>query len=169
MPSELILIVEDSPTQAEALKLILESEGYEAEVARDGHEALERLAERPAELVLADVTMPRMDGYALCRALRDEPTTADVPVVMLSGSDDPGAMAQGMRAGVDGWLRKPVDVEELVEGMRSLLGRRAARRERHASVIARLERAVQALEPARAAHREALTLLDEVLADLHAR
>jgi DNA-binding response OmpR family regulator len=168
MPSERILIAEDSPTQAEALKLILESEGYAAEVVGDGHAALEQARSGRFDLVLADVTMPGLDGYALCRAVRAEPTVAELPVVMLSALDEPSALSEGFRAGADGWVRKPVDVDELIEGLSSVLSRRAARRARRAGWAERLQRTLDALEDVRGTHGEALAELEGVLTELRA-
>ena len=127
--SDTILIAEDSPTQAEALRLILESEGFHAVVVEHGQAALEAALASPPDAVLADVTMPELDGISLCRALRADPRTAELPFVILTGLDDP-PLGEGLVAGVDGWLRKPVDMGELIEGLRAVIARhrrRAAR------------------------------------------
>lgn len=146
MQSERILIAEDSPTQAEGLRLILESEGYEAEVVGDGQAALERAREGGWDLLLADVTMPGLDGYALCRALRERAATRELPVVMLSALDDPSALAEGLEAGVDGWLRKPVEIDELLRGLRGVLERRRQRVERDADLLRLAEQIERSLE-----------------------
>lgn len=143
--SERILIAEDSPTQAEGLRLILESEGYETEVVVDGRQALERARADSFALVLADVTMPELDGYALCRALREGADTRELPIVMLSALDDPSALAAGLEAGVDGWLRKPVEIDELLGGIRAVLDRRRARVERDRALLALVTDAERAL------------------------
>lgn len=146
MPSERILIAEDSPTQAEGLRLILESEGYEAVVVGDGRKALERATEGDWDLLLADVTMPELDGFSLCRALRERDDTSELPVIMLSALDDPSALAQGLEAGVDGWLRKPVEIDELLRGMRAVLDRRARRLEREAELLRLADQIERSLE-----------------------
>ena len=159
MPSERILIAEDSPTQAEGLRLILESEGYEAEVVGDGKQALERAIEGDWHLVMADVTMPELDGYALCRALREHPATTDLPVIMLSALDDPSALAAGLEAGVDGWLRKPVEIDELLGGLRAVLDCHRRRIDREAQLSELVERIEQSLE---GAGDDALALVREL-------
>lgn len=125
-----ILVAEDSPTQAEGLKLLLESEGYEVVIVPDGHAALACARGEGFDLVLTDVTMPGLDGYSLCRALRAEVATSDLPIVVLTGLDDPSAVARGLEAGIDGWLRKPVEIDDLIGGVRGVLARSARRRAR---------------------------------------
>lgn len=129
MASETILVAEDSPTQAEALRLILESEGWRVVVVGHGKAALDAALAEPPDAVLADVTMPELDGISLCRALRADPRTEDLPLVILTGLDDP-PLGEGLVAGVDGWLRKPVDMEELIEGLRAVIARHQRRRRR---------------------------------------
>lgn len=169
MPNERILIAEDSPTQAEGLRLILESEGYVAEVVGDGRQALERATEGGWDLVLADVTMPKLDGYALCRALREQPATSELPLIMLSALDDPSALAEGLGAGVDGWLRKPVEIDELLGGLRAVLGRCQRRaqlgEERRAELRALAEQIERSLE---GDGDDALALVRELKARLDA-
>ena len=166
MASERILIAEDSPTQAEALKLILEGEGWTADVVDNGHVALERAASGAGDLVLADVTMPELDGYALCRAIRAEPGIAELPVVMLSALDDPAALAEGLAAGADGWVRKPVEVDELLAGLGRLLERQRARRARRRGWAERLQRSLEALDDVRSTHAAALDELAGLVREL---
>jgi CheY-like chemotaxis protein len=68
-----ILVVEDSPTQAERVRLLLESSGYEVAVARNGREGLQSVEAAPPDLIIADVVMPEMDGYAFCQAVKTAP------------------------------------------------------------------------------------------------
>ena len=156
--SERILVAEDSPTQAEALKLILESEGWEVVVARDGHAALERLHNEAFDLVLTDVTMPGIDGFRLCRLLRGDARTRDIAVVIVSAREDTSSLAAALAVGVDGWVRKPVDVDALVDGVRARLARTRARR-RARELAARLAREL-APGPAAALANELLAALD---------
>ncbi|MFN7144207.1 MAG: response regulator [Myxococcota bacterium] len=124
------LVVEDSPTQAEALTLLLESEGYTVVRAPDGADALARLAAAPEPdiaFVVSDIVMPRMDGYALCRAMRVHPALADVPVLLLTSRDDPFDVIRALEAGANGFMHKPYEPERLLERVRCLVEVGAAR------------------------------------------
>ena len=84
-----ILIVEDSPTQAERLRRLIESKGYRARVAPNGQVALEKIRGRKPQLVLSDIIMPEMNGYELCRSLKADPTLRDIPVILVTSLNDP--------------------------------------------------------------------------------
>jgi DNA-binding response OmpR family regulator len=107
-----ILIAEDSPTQAESIKLILVSAGYMVEVARDGQEGLQRFQSSKPDLVLSDVLMPNMTGYEFCRELkRLSPST---PVILLTQLNDLSDLIEGLRAGADNYLLKPCQKDHLL-------------------------------------------------------
>src|ERR1700722_5027426 len=91
-----ILVVEDSPTQAEELRLILEEADFTVEVARDGRLALQRLGEEAFDLVLSDVLMPEFSGYDLCRRIKTDPGTKPIPVVLLTFLTDPMDVLRGL-------------------------------------------------------------------------
>ena len=104
-----ILVVEDSRTQAEYLRHILENEGYRVTLAENGVEALEQLTiDRPA-LVFTDVLMPEMDGYELCRRIKTTKTTADIPVILVTQLFDPGDVIRGLECGADDFIIKPFE------------------------------------------------------------
>jgi signal transduction histidine kinase len=121
-----LLIVEDSPTQAASLRFLLEGDGYEVAEARDGAEALARLRERPFDMVVSDVVMPGMDGYALCRAVRADAALGDLPVLLLTSLEDPMDVIRALECGASGFMRKPFDPALLLRRVRELL--EAARR-----------------------------------------
>ena len=79
-----ILIVEDSPTQAERLRRLIQSVRYGARVAANGQLALDLIRERKPHLVLSDIVMPEMDGYTLCRAIKSDPELRDIPVILVN-------------------------------------------------------------------------------------
>ena len=109
----LVLIVDDDYDVREVITLVLESFGYEVETAANGVEALERLARPPLpSLILVDMMMPVMDGVELIEHLHEEPTTASIPVVVLSG--DRAAAGHGSELGVSGCLAKPVELDDLL-------------------------------------------------------
>ena len=122
-----VLIVEDSPVQAEALRADLEEAGYDVAVARDGVEALARLSANGFGLVVSDVVMPNMDGYALCRAIKADPELAATPVVLLTSLADPLDIVRGLEAGADHFLRKPYERDQLVSRIESILLNRELR------------------------------------------
>ena len=121
MNSERILIVEDERPMRTALEDVLTGEGYRVLSAADGRSGLERaLAEKP-DLLLLDIMMPKLDGYAVCAELRrlDNP----VPILMLTAKGMVEDRVQGLDAGADDYLVKPFNLEELLARMRALLRR----------------------------------------------
>lgn len=122
-----VLIVEDSPVQAEALRADLEEAGYDVTIARDGIRALARVASGRFGLVVSDIVMPGMDGYVLCRAIKGDPELAATPVVLLSSLSDPLDIIKGLDAGADHFLRKPYERDRLVSRIEAILLNRKLR------------------------------------------
>jgi signal transduction histidine kinase len=120
-----VLAVEDSPTQARLLRLILEAEGFVVDVAGDGQAALARLAAAHFDLVVSDVLMPGIDGFELCRRIKADPALCDCPVVLVTTLLDPLEIVRALEVGADSFIRKPYDPDSLVERLRSLLAQRA--------------------------------------------
>jgi signal transduction histidine kinase len=120
-----ILVVEDSPTQAQLLRLILESEGFAVALAPDGASALARLAVSAVDLVVGDVLMPGLTGFELCRAIKADRALSDVPVVLVTTLRDPLEIVQALEVGADSFIRKPYEPDALVVRLRSLLAQRA--------------------------------------------
>jgi two-component system chemotaxis sensor kinase CheA len=118
-----ILVVDDALTIRELQKSILRRAGYDVEAAPDGEAALRALAARPADLVVSDVEMPHMDGYALTRAIRGAPALASTPVLVLTSRDADEDRRQGLEAGADAYLAKgDFDEDTLIAAVRRLLG-----------------------------------------------
>ena len=132
--SKRLLIVDDEPNLLRAVAACLKSEGYEVNTARSGREALLQLAEAVPDLLVSDIRMPGMDGYQLARQLRGSPRTALVPIVFLTAKDETADRIEGFRAGVDAYLTKPFEPEELIAVVHGIL----SRVERTHSQIARL-------------------------------
>jgi len=122
-----ILIVEDSPTQAERLRLVLEDEGFEAEVAGDAETALARLAKAPFDLVVSDIVMPRLSGYELCQKIKAEPAWRDIPVILLTTRRDPMDIFRGLESGADNFYTKPYDPQRLIDRIRTILHNKTLR------------------------------------------
>jgi CheY-like chemotaxis protein/nitrogen-specific signal transduction histidine kinase/HPt (histidine-containing phosphotransfer) domain-containing protein len=119
-----ILIVEDSPTQAQQLALILEDAGFEVETARDADRGFERLARVPFDLVLSDLHLPGDNGFDLCRRIKADPRLRAVPVVVHTSQADPANVLRGLEAGADGFMTKDQDPAKIVGRVRRALARR---------------------------------------------
>ncbi|MEN8234146.1 MAG: response regulator [Actinomycetota bacterium] len=118
-----ILVVDDDPDILEYVRMNLEREGFEAETASNGTDALRMASERPPSLVLLDVMMPGMDGLTTLRHLRNDPPTASVPVVMLTAKALAQDRVQGLDLGADDYITKPFAVEELIARVRMVIRR----------------------------------------------
>jgi len=126
-----VLLVDDSDLVHRHTVPILEEAGYAVDEAWDGEEGLRRLGERRPDVLLTDVEMPRLDGFELCRRVKQDPATAEIPVVICSSLGQAENLEQGFDAGADDYLVKPVVPEELTSRLRTLLASRlAAERER---------------------------------------
>ncbi len=119
-----VLLVDDSALIHKHTVPLLTSAGYDVSEAWDGAEALELLRHQRADLVLTDVEMPRLDGYALCLALKNDPATEGIPVIICSSLGEANDLERGFDVGADDYLVKPVVPEELVSRLHSLLATR---------------------------------------------
>jgi DNA-binding NarL/FixJ family response regulator len=132
--SKRLLIVDDEPNLLRAVAACLRAENFEVSMARSGREALVHLAESVPDLIVSDIRMPGMDGYQLVRQLRSSPRTALVPIIFLTAKDETADRIEGFRAGIDAYLTKPFEPEELIAVVNGILNRV----ERTHSQIARL-------------------------------
>lgn len=108
-----ILVVDDDPHSLDIVRTYLEAHGYVVATALDGKEALERLEEVRPAIVLLDVMMPGMDGWEVARLIKNHPDFSSVRVVMLTARSDFTDKHEGLRAGADDYLVKPIKLEEL--------------------------------------------------------
>lgn len=115
-----VLVVDDDPDMAAYLALLLTREGMTAETAADGTQALARVQRTSPDLVLLDVMMPGLNGFDLCRRLKNEEATALVPVVLVTALEDAESRVRGIEAGADDFLSKPVRREELIARVKTL-------------------------------------------------
>jgi signal transduction histidine kinase len=115
-----ILIVDDNASARETLVAMLENQEYDIELAEDGFHALQILQQLQPDLILLDVMMPGMDGFEVCRRIRAASQLAEVPIIMLTALDDRASLLQGIEAGADDFLIKPVDRYELTARVRTI-------------------------------------------------
>ncbi len=116
-----ILIVEDDPNSTAILTKLLTHERYEVSSASDGVEALKRIEEAPPDLVLLDIMMPGMDGFAVTRKLREDSRFEDLPIIVVSAKGQSQDIAQGLDLGANDYLAKPIILEELLARVRTQL------------------------------------------------
>lgn len=116
-----ILVVEDSPTQAEQLRYFLEQQGFRVSTASNGVQALALLAASIPQLVISDIVMPEMDGYALCRAIKADNRLENLPVILMTALSDVNDVLQGLECGADNFIRKPYDKKYLLARVDYLL------------------------------------------------
>jgi PleD family two-component response regulator len=116
-----ILVVDDEPHIVQILKFTLEREGYQVFTAENGQLAIERIREVQPHLVVLDVMMPVMDGYEVCRKMREDFKMNQIPVIMLSAKGDPGARVEGLEGGANDYLVKPYSNDELLLRVKNVL------------------------------------------------
>ena len=122
MPRRL-LVVDDDPGLLLAVSDTLRAEGYSVKTARRGADALTTIAQSLPDLIISDIRMPGMDGYQLVRNLRSNPRTRLIPVVFLTAKDETVDRIAGFRTGVDAYITKPFETEELVAIIAAILER----------------------------------------------
>ena len=110
-----VMTVDDSRTMREMVALTLRKASFDVIEAEDGQQALSLLKTAAVDVIITDLNMPRVDGVALIRALRDDPKWRTVPILMLTTESDSAKKAAGKSAGATGWLVKPFDPVKLVD------------------------------------------------------
>src|SRR2546429_515024 len=115
-----ILVVEDDPQAVGILEPILISKGFSVAVARDGMEGLEKVKLLSPDIILLDVTMPRMDGISVCRQIKSDESLRLIPIIMLTALTDFEKKLEALEAGADDFVNKPYNTVELVTRIKSL-------------------------------------------------
>jgi len=116
-----ILIVDDEPNIVLSLEFLMQQSGFDVAVARDGEEALARMAAFRPDLVLLDIMLPKLNGYEVCQKLRANPDWDGVKVVMLSAKGRELEVSKGLALGADAYVTKPFSTRELIDQVRRLL------------------------------------------------
>ena len=122
-----ILVVDDEPDFAAIVQTNLEKEGFEVEVAYSGEEGLEKVYANPPDAIVLDIMMPGKDGYAVCKELKSDDKTVDIPVILLTAvashvTTTRYSHADGMSTEADDYIAKPASAEEITESIKSLVG-----------------------------------------------
>ncbi len=122
-PSSLVLVIDDQESVIDLIKLGLKYEGFEVEAASDGEKGIATAQRTNPVIIILDWILPDMDGLEVCRRLRTNPTTRDIPILMLTAKGEVGSRVEGLNIGADDYLTKPFDFEELVARIRAILRR----------------------------------------------
>jgi len=122
MSRKKILLVDDSETVRMMERIILGKAAYEVVVAADGIEAVEQAKAEKPDLILMDLVMPRLDGFGATKAIREDPTTRDIPIVMVTTKSEAARVEEAMRLGCRDYTTKPIHGPDLLAKVRALIG-----------------------------------------------
>lgn len=117
----MILVIDDEPLIRASIEVILNQKGFNAITAKNGAIGLQLAKERIPDLIVCDVMMPVLDGYGVLRALREDPTTAEIPFIFLTGNTDSDSQNQGMALGANDYLTKPLMQKDLLKTISTYL------------------------------------------------
>lgn len=116
-----VLVVDDNTQNLELLQAYLEDIECETVPAHDGLEALEIISKSPPDLILLDVMMPKMSGFEVCKRIKNDPKTSNIPVIMVTALNEFGDIERGVDSGTDDFLSKPVNKLELITRVKTML------------------------------------------------
>lgn len=122
MPAPKILVVDDSWTDLTLIATSLRESGFDVVIAADGEEALEKVGTERPQCVVLDVVLPKLNGFQVCRKLKQNDLSRHIPVILISGKNTPLDKKWGLQQGADLYITKPFDKEELLAGVRTLTG-----------------------------------------------
>ncbi|HEU4389271.1 MAG TPA: response regulator transcription factor [Blastocatellia bacterium] len=159
-----LLVVDDEPNLLRAVAACLRTEGYEVVTARSGKDALASLTEAIPDLIISDIRMPGMHGHTLVHRIRSSPRTSLIPVIFLTAKDQKSDRVEGFRTGVDAYITKPFEPDELLAVIASIFSRVERTRAEFARLIG--ESSSAETDPA---YREDLTEAEAKIAEAVAR
>ena len=117
-----VLLADDEEDVKIVLKMFLESKGYETCTAYDGLDAIDQARNEKPDVILLDIMMPLVDGFEVCRTLKADPATAQIPIIMLSAASHSESVQKGIDAGAAEYLVKPFEPEHLVKTLEKIVG-----------------------------------------------
>jgi twitching motility two-component system response regulator PilH len=120
--ANVILVIEDDPDQRRLMERTLTTSGYRILTASDGQTGLETALAIQPKLIILDVVMPRMNGYQTARALKNDPVTSAIPILMVTTKQEPADEFWASQVGADAFLTKPLDIAELIQTVARMLG-----------------------------------------------
>nr|WP_319394211.1 diguanylate cyclase [uncultured Desulfobacter sp.] len=123
-----VMVVDDAQENIDILATVLGLQ-YNVRIAMDGNAALEKISEEPPDLILLDIVMPKMDGFEVCRQLKSQPETKEIPIIFLTAKTDGKSIVEGFKAGVVDYITKPFNVTELLVRVKTQLELNNSRRE----------------------------------------
>ena len=116
-----VLVVDDNVQNLELIQAYLEELSVTTVAACDGQEAMDRVREKMPDLILLDVMMPKMSGFEVCKRLKKDPKTCDIPIIMVTALNELGDIERGIDSGTDDFLTKPVNKWELITRVKTML------------------------------------------------
>jgi two-component system alkaline phosphatase synthesis response regulator PhoP len=116
-----VLVVDDNIQNLELVQAYLEELAVHTTAAHDGQEALDQVKKNPPDLILLDVLMPKMSGFEVCRRVKNDPATANIPIIMVTALNELGDIERGIDSGTDDFLTKPLNKWELVTRVKTML------------------------------------------------
>jgi CheY-like chemotaxis protein len=143
-----VLVVDDNQQNLELLQAYLEDMDCVTVPAYDGPEALELISASPPDLILLDVMMPKMSGFEVCKRIKNDPKTSDIPVIMVTALNEFGDIERGIDSGTDDFISKPVNKLELVTRVKTMLKLKhlTDKLERTLAYLSEIEKQAQALK-----------------------
>jgi len=162
-----ILLADDDADLRDMLEYMLRAQGFRVLTARDGDQALDLIGEHPVDLVLMDVLMPGLSGFAVCREIKSRADTRLIPVVLITCLSNPEDRVEGIECGADDFILKPLHREELLARVHSLvrLKRFTDELESAETVLCTLARSIEAKDPYTEGHCDRLSRCSEALAE----
>jgi two-component system, OmpR family, phosphate regulon response regulator PhoB len=126
LPNPTILVIEDEPSQIALLRYNLTAQGFKVRIAADGEEGVQAAREDPPDLILLDWMLPNLPGIEVCRQLRRDKATREIPVIMLTARSEESDKIRGLDVGADDYVTKPYSIRELIARIRAALRRPTA-------------------------------------------
>jgi two-component system alkaline phosphatase synthesis response regulator PhoP len=141
----IVLVVDDDEPSLELLQAYLEDVNCETVPARDGPEALKIIDNNAPDLILLDVMMPKMSGFEVCKRIKNDPKSSDIPVIMVTALNEFGDIERGIDSGTDDFISKPVNKLELVTRVKTMLKLKhlSDKLERTLAYLSQIERSTQ--------------------------